>query len=115
MDVSGMSEVACKIQYSSSGFSNLVEKGAQKHKSDFTEGPSATKSLKCFDSNEDVQHVPGGYNQSQRQNEKVGHKIVFPVLYNAFNYLKICVPLNSYFFLVLFINSFFFSCFFVCF
>ena len=53
----------------------------QKHiSSDFTEGPSATKSLKCLGSNEDVQHEAGGDNQSQRQNEKVGHKMLF--LYN---------------------------------
>ena len=35
--------------------SNLVEKGAQKHKSlDVTKGPSATKSPNCLSSNEDV-------------------------------------------------------------
>ena len=58
--------------------SNLVEKGAQKCKSsDFTDGPSATKSLKCLGSNEGVQHEAGGDNQSKRQNEKVGHKMLF--------------------------------------
>ena len=35
--------------------SNLAEKGAKKRKSlDVTEGPSATKSMKCLGSNEDV-------------------------------------------------------------
>ena len=43
--------------------------------SDFTEDPSATKSLKCLGSNEDVRHEAGSDNQSQRQNEKVGHKM----------------------------------------
>ena len=58
--------------------SNLVEKGAKKCKSsDVTEGPSATKSLKCLGSNEDVQHKAGGDNQSQRQSEKDGHKMEF--------------------------------------
>ena len=58
--------------------SNLAEKGAQNRKSsDVTEGPSATKSLKCLGSNEDVRHEAGGDNQSQRQNEKVGHKMAF--------------------------------------
>ena len=57
--------------------SNLAEKGVQNRKSsDVTEGPSATKSLKCLGSNEDVQHETGN-NQSQRQNEKVGHKMAF--------------------------------------
>ena len=58
--------------------SNLVEKGAQKHKSlDVTEGPSATKSPICLSSNEDVQQETGGDTQSQRQSEKVGHKMAF--------------------------------------
>ena len=58
--------------------SNLAEKGAEKHISlDFTEGSSATKSLKFLGSNEDVQHEAGGDNQSQRQNEKVSHKMLF--------------------------------------
>ena len=62
-------------------FGNLVEKGVQNpNSSDVTEGPSATKSLKCLGSNEDVQHEAGGISQSQRQNEKVGHKMAF--LYN---------------------------------
>ena len=58
--------------------SNLAEKGAQKRKSsNVTNGPSATNSLKCLGSNEDVQHNAGGDNQSQRQNKKVGQKITF--------------------------------------
>ena len=58
--------------------SNLGEKGAQQRKSlDVTEGPSATKSLKCLGSNVDVQHKAGGDNESQRQSEKVGHKMAF--------------------------------------
>ena len=56
--------------------SNSAEKGVQKRKSsDVIEGPSATKSLKCLGSNEDIQHKAGGNSQSQRQNEKFGHKI----------------------------------------
>ena len=47
--------------------SNLAERGVQNCKSsDVTEGPSATKSLKCLGSNEDVQHEAGGDNQSKR-------------------------------------------------
>ena len=61
--------------------SNLVEKGAQKCKSsDVTEDPSATKSLKCLASNENVQYEAGGNSQSQRQSKKVSHKMAF--LYN---------------------------------
>ena len=80
--------------------SNLAKNGAKKHKPlDVTEGVSATKSLKCLGSNEDAQHKAGDNNQSQRQREKVSHKMafstVFPVLYSAFNYLKIYVPSKS--------------------
>ena len=58
--------------------SNLVEKGAQKRKSsDFTEGPSATKSLKCLGSDEDIQHEAGSDSQSQKQSVKVSHKMLF--------------------------------------
>ena len=58
--------------------SNLAEKGAQKSKSsDVTEGPCATKSLKCLGSDEDFQHKAGGDSQSQRQSEKVSHKMAF--------------------------------------
>ena len=50
----------------------------KKHKSsDVTEGPSATKSLKCLGSDEDVQHKAGGDNQSHRQSEKDSHKMAF--------------------------------------
>ena len=57
---------------------HIAEKGSQKYKSsDVTEGPSATKSLKCLGSNEYIQHEAGGNNQSQRQGEKVGHKMAF--------------------------------------
>ena len=45
--------------------------------SDFTECPSATKSLKCLGSNKDVQHEASGDNQTQRQNVKVSHKMLF--------------------------------------
>ena len=70
-----MSQAASILSFFSS---NFAEKGAQKRKSsDVTEGPSATKSLKCLGSNEDVQHEAGGDNQSQKQNEKVSHKILF--------------------------------------
>ena len=58
--------------------SNLAEKGVRNRKSsDVTEGPSATKSLKCLGSNEDVQHEVGSDKQSHWQNEKVGHKMAF--------------------------------------
>ena len=58
--------------------SNLAEKGVQNRKSsDVTEGPSATKSLKCLGSNEDVQHEAGSDNQSQRQNERLVIKWCF--------------------------------------
>ena len=65
--------------------SNVVKKGVKKRKSsDLTEDPSATKSLKCLGSNEDVQHKAGGDSQSQRQSEKDGHKMAF--LYTFQNY-----------------------------
>ena len=57
---------------------NLAEKGATKRKSpDVTEGPSATKSLKCLGSNEHIQHKAGSDSKSQRQSEKVCHKMAF--------------------------------------
>ena len=58
--------------------SNLAEKGVQNRKSsDVIEGPYATKPLKCLGSNENIQQEAGGDNQSQRQNEKVSHKMAF--------------------------------------